>query len=161
MLHERLGDLDHLLRELIVSATSSVLLVAPYLSPSGVRSIKDGLAVAVHRGALIRIVTEDLDSNGGLNRKAVTELVDGDSGRKIKSKLRILTASGPVAELIHAKVLVIDGRRGYLGSANLSWRALQSNFEIGVSLHPRQAGTIEGLVSYLEASGHISEIGVT
>ena len=160
LLRERLGDLDHLLRDLIISATSSVLLVAPYLSPSGVKSVKDGLAVAAKQGAFIRIVTENLDTNGGLNRKAIAELVAGDAGDRIESRLRVLTSSGPLPELVHAKLLVVDGQRGYLGSANLSQRALESNFEIGLSLHPRQAETLEHLISYLESNGHLAEMPI-
>ena len=157
-LHERLGDLDQLLRDLILSANSTALLVAPYLSASGMRSIKDALAVAARKGAFIRIVTGALDANGGLNRRALAELVDGESGITIGSRLRVLCASSPLPELVHAKLIVVDGARGYLGSANLSRRGLEFNFEIGVSLNSYQAKTIVDLISFMEADGHLLSV---
>jgi phosphatidylserine/phosphatidylglycerophosphate/cardiolipin synthase-like enzyme len=35
---------------------------------------------------------------------------------------------------VHAKVILVDGRRGYLGSENFSMQSLDHNREIGVLL---------------------------
>jgi phosphatidylserine/phosphatidylglycerophosphate/cardiolipin synthase-like enzyme len=54
-------------------------------------------------------------------------------------------------------MLVADAQAGYLGSANLSGRALDENFEIGVSLMPRQARALDGLISFLESRGTLQD----
>lgn len=157
-LRERLGDLDQLLRDLILSARTSVLIVAPYLSPAGMRALKNSLGVAAQNGAAVRLVTGDLDADEEQNRKAVRELISGDVGQLIAGRLRVLTAAESMPVLLHAKLIVIDGSRGYLGSANLSWRGMESNFEIGVSLGERQAESLEDLISYFDARSMLTEI---
>lgn len=159
-LRERLGDLDQLLRDLALSARSSVLLVAPYLSPAGMRSLKNSLGVAAQNGASIRLVTGDLDADGQRNRRAIHELISGDAGAIIARRLRVLTATETLPVLLHAKLVVVDGSHGYIGSANLSWHAMESNLEIGVSLSSPQASALEDLIAYFEGRLMLRELAL-
>jgi phosphatidylserine/phosphatidylglycerophosphate/cardiolipin synthase-like enzyme len=116
------------------------------------------LGVAAQNGASIRLVTGDLDAGEARNRKAIRELTSGEIGGLITHGLRVLIASESLPVLLHSKLVVVDRCRGYIGSANLSWHAMESNFEIGVSLSASQAETLDGLVDYLEARSMLTEV---
>jgi phosphatidylserine/phosphatidylglycerophosphate/cardiolipin synthase-like enzyme len=142
-LHDRFGDLDQFVRDVISSAKSSLLILAPYLSPSGLQALKGAIGMAAKSGAWIRLVAGDLDADDGRNLRALRQLTSGSDGRVIGSRLRVLAASSELPVLIHAKSVIADGERGFLGSANMSWQGMERNFEIGVSV-----------------SGHVARRGV-
>ena len=156
-LHDRFGDLDQFVRDVISSATSSLLILAPYLSSSGLQALKGAIGVAAKNGAWIRLVSGDLDADDERNLKALRQLTAGSDGRAIAARLRVLAASSELPVLIHAKSVIADKERGFLGSANMSWHGMERNFEMGVSVSRRQAEAIDGLVSFLEASGKLVE----
>jgi len=150
-IHERFKDLDHFMRELVASATARVLLIAPYASPAGMAVVRSALATSAQRGAWIRLITGDLDDESGWNRRAIHSLVESQEGAFIRGRLRVLAPGARLPALFHAKLIVVDGDRGYMGSANLSWRGMEHNFEVGVALSKSQAKSVEDLISYLEA----------
>lgn len=156
-LRDRFRDLDQFLKELLSSAESRVVIVAPYLSPAGLDAIRGPLAVAADRGAWLRLVTGDLQDPDGWNRRALRALVEGPGGDRIRGRLRVLTGSAEMPALLHAKFAVVDRHRGYLGSANLSWSAMEANFEVGTALASRQAEALDGLVAYLESQSFLVE----
>lgn len=159
-LRDQVADLDQLLRDLSLSARISILLVSPYLGAAGLRSMKGPLAVAAKAGASITVVTAPLDDNEMRNRHAIEQLQHGQDGTLIVRKLRVLVPAPTFEQLIHAKLMVVDRQRGYIGSANLSWHGMESNLELGVSLEPGQAGAIAGIFEHLEASGKLVETQV-
>lgn len=48
----------------------------------------------------------------------------------------------------HAKLLLVDNKMGYMGSANYSQRGLSSQFEIGVPLSGDQTKYLTKLIDY-------------
>ena len=70
----------------------------------------------------------------------------------------MLTPATDVLPLLHAKIVVVDSAQGYLGSANLSRSALESNFEVGVTLSQIQASSIDALIGFFEAQGVLREV---
>jgi phosphatidylserine/phosphatidylglycerophosphate/cardiolipin synthase-like enzyme len=54
---------------------------------------------------------------------------------------------------MHAKFVVADGRRGYLGSANLTSFGLTQHVEVGVGLTAPQAQELLRLIDGLVAAG--------
>jgi len=157
-LRDQVADLDQLLRDLSLSARKSVLLVSPYLSAAGLRAIKGALAMATEAGALITLITGPLDDNQMRNRQAIEEVIRGEEGTLISTRLRVLVPAPSFNQLIHSKLLVVDRQRGYLGSANFSWHGMESNLELGVSLETGQAAAIAGIFEHLEASGKLVEV---
>jgi phosphatidylserine/phosphatidylglycerophosphate/cardiolipin synthase-like enzyme len=155
---DQFRDLDHFVRQLCSSATRQLFLVAPYLSCAGLESLRPAIATAAQNGAWIRLLTSDLNNNNGTNRRALNTLVYGNEGALIRNRLRILTATDKLPALIHAKIILVDHARGYLGSANLSQSALDQNFELGVALPENQVRSLESLLAYFEAQGLITDI---
>ncbi len=55
---------------------------------------------------------------------------------------------------LHAKLIVIDGRRAFVGSANLTARALHHNLEVGLLVQDERVATqLEDHVRELMACG--------
>ncbi len=156
-LRNQFRNLDHFIRELIVSARFRLLIVVPYLSPAGVNSLRSAMAVAAQNGVWIRVLTGDLNDAEGWNRRALREMVSGEEGILIRKRIRILTGTQALPILFHAKSIIVDGERGYLGSANLSFSGLSKNFEVGTALDASQAGALDSLMSFFEAQGFIED----
>jgi phosphatidylserine/phosphatidylglycerophosphate/cardiolipin synthase-like enzyme len=156
-LRTRFRNLDHFVRELIASAKFRLVIVVPYLSPAGVSSLRSAMAVAVQNGAWIRILTGELNDTEGWNRRALRDLVEGVEGALIRNRIRILTGTQALPILFHAKLIIADGERGYLGSANLTGSGLSKNFEVGTALGMSQAEALDTLVSFFEAQGLIED----
>jgi phosphatidylserine/phosphatidylglycerophosphate/cardiolipin synthase-like enzyme len=156
-LQGRFRDLDQFLRDLVVSAEASVLLVAPYLSSLGMQALRGSLAAAAQRGVWIRLVTDASATSRKRNSEAINTLVADNEGRLVRPRLRVLSASSRLPVLFHAKFAVIDGIRGYLGSANLSFAGFEQNFEIGTGLAREQAEALDSLVSYLESINLVTD----
>jgi phosphatidylserine/phosphatidylglycerophosphate/cardiolipin synthase-like enzyme len=157
-LNDRFRDLDHLIREIATNANYRLVIVAPYLSPLGMATLRDAIAVAAKRGAWIRLVTADLTDENSLNHKAIYELCRGSEGRLIQNHLRILSPTVALPALVHAKLIIADGSSGYMGSANMSSNALDNNFEVGISLSPIQADSLDRLVTYFESEGLFHDV---
>lgn len=120
---------DQVLLDLIASATKDVFLVSfvAYDVPSVVAALND----AASRGVRIRILLEASTSHGGT--------LNYDPAAKMRS--RVATAElftwkekpEPFVEgKVHAKVVVVDGARAFITSANLTGHALEKNMEAGV-----------------------------
>ena len=116
------------------------------------------MAAAADSGAWIRLVTADVTDRDSWNYKSVQTLISGSEGQMIRKRLRILCAGLESLTFIHAKLIVADRTRGYLGSANLSGGGLDKNFEAGVALTPEQADALERLIDAFETQGLIVDI---
>ena len=160
-LFRKFKDLDHFLKQLLASANESILIIAPYLSVEGIKLIKDSIFMSAERGTWVRIVTSYVENESDQNKKALIELGQGAQGRIIRSRLRVLTGSASLSILLHSKIIIIDSKCGYLGSANITFHAFEKNFEVGVALSADQSASIEKLVSFWESSSLLIDITPT
>ena len=152
-LNRRFKDLDHFLKQTLSLAKESILIIAPYLSIEGVKLIKDSLYMSAERGAWIKIVTGKIEKKLDQNKLALKNLIQGDRGEIIRSRLRVLVGSRSLSILLHSKIITVDSKYGYLGSANITFHAFERNFEVGVALLADQSSSIEDLVAYWESKG--------
>lgn len=132
---------EQVLLDLIAGATSDVFLVS--FVAYGVHSVVTAMNDAASRGVRLRVLIEASTTHGGT--------LDYDPAA-------IIRTSVPAVELfawrerqepfvdgkVHAKVAVIDGKRAFITSANLTEYALEKNMEAGVLFHggpvPRTLG---------------------
>lgn len=115
------------LRDLVSSARERVLVVS--FAAFTLTDLASDLSAAVERGCEVDAVFETQDdSSGGYSTLQSTPFgsVAGINRWRWPADHRQPGA------LLHAKVLVIDGRRALVGSANLTHRALTANLEAGV-----------------------------
>jgi phosphatidylserine/phosphatidylglycerophosphate/cardiolipin synthase-like enzyme len=155
-LRARFRNLDELVLDVASSAVGRLIIVSPYLGRGVIAALRPAMAVSAERGAWIRLVT-DVGEAGEANREVLAALVQGQDGKIIRGRLRVLTGSAALCPLLHAKMIVADGERGYLGSANLSGRAFDENLEVGLALTPSQAKALDEMIALFESSGVLQE----
>ncbi|MCB9719739.1 MAG: phospholipase D family protein [Candidatus Omnitrophica bacterium] len=156
-LNRNFRDLDHFIKQLLSSARSEIVLIIPYLTCDGIQIIKDSIYMSIQNGAWLKVITSDLDGEIRQNKKALRSLVSGEQGRRIRNRLRVLTGRRDLSILLHSKIIIVDSFCGYLGSANITFSAFQKNFEVGVSLSPKQSKSLEELIKYWESSGMLTD----
>ncbi len=142
----------NVLHELIANATNRVLLVS--FAAYTLSEVAADLQAAADRGCTVDVVFEtEEDSVGKYEGPGLAAFAHVDG---------IVRWRWPAGErqpgaVLHAKVLVIDGSRALIGSANLTRKALAANMEAGVLVNdPRMARALEDHVRALMASGTLA-----
>jgi phosphatidylserine/phosphatidylglycerophosphate/cardiolipin synthase-like enzyme len=137
------------LRDLLTSARERILMVsfAAYTLSDLAADLED----AVGRGCEIDVVFETGDDSSGGYADSHSTPFGAVHGIR---RWRWPTDQREAGGLLHAKVLVVDGGRALVGSANLTYRALHANLEAGVLVEdPELAGSIEQHVRMLMGNG--------
>ncbi len=150
-LSEEIDDIANLLTDLVSSAMESVVIMSPFTNKAGLSSILTPLKVC-KKLPTISIYLTSPSKDQSMIMKQIRYLMP----TQMISKLNILfCTSGSMEEdyLPHAKLLIVDSKRGYLGSANFTRQGLTSRFEVGVELNEQQSKCIIVLLGKLEANG--------
>lgn len=142
------------LHELVASAQERILLVS--FAAHTLPSLAADLEEAVGRGCTVDVVFESEDDSAGAYQSHQAQPFHQVPGiRRWRWPAEQRPATGAV---LHAKTLVVDGRRALVGSANLTQRALTANLEVGVLVRdPAVAGAIEAHVRGLRAGGVLTQ----
>lgn len=130
-----------LLRQTIDATVDEVLVVSAYLIPTP--AIEELFARAKDRGVSVRILTNSIASNNHLSAHSAYKNHVGallDYGADIHEvridagdrDLYMLTPVGEKALALHAKTLVLDHNKIFIGSPNLDPRSLRLNTEMGL-----------------------------
>lgn len=133
-----------LARDLITlfnSAEEEVLIVSAYLIPSP--QLQGAVESAVARGVRVRILTNSIRSNNHITahsayRNHIDDLMSGGAELhevRVDAQDRpryMVEPTDKKSLALHAKVLVIDHDRVFIGSANLDPRSLRINTEVGL-----------------------------
>lgn len=141
------------LHELVAAAQSRVMIVS--YAAFTLATLASDLETAVKRGCAVDVVFEsEADSSGEYHGPGTPFAnVAGITRWRWPAEHR---GSGAA---LHAKVLVIDGHRALVGSANLTNRALTANLEAGVLVaDPQVATAIERHVRELMAAGELVRV---
>jgi putative cardiolipin synthase len=128
------------LTAMLDAAKEEVLIVSAYLIPTP--ELEGAVERAVERGVRIRMLTNSIRSNNHLTahsayRNHINELLDSGAELhevRIDAHDRHIYMLSPIEEktlALHAKALVIDDDRVFIGSANLDPRSLRINTEMG------------------------------
>jgi phosphatidylserine/phosphatidylglycerophosphate/cardiolipin synthase-like enzyme len=137
------------LHELLSAARQRILLVS--FAAYTLAEVAKDLAAAVERGCAVDVVFETEEDSAGAYSGPKSHPFDGIDGIRRWRWPAIHRAAGAV---LHAKLLVVDGRRALVGSANLTHRALTANLEVGVLVRDSGiAGQLEDHVESLMSSG--------
>lgn len=135
------------LHGLLVQASERILLVS--YAAHTLPEVADDLAAAVARGCTVDVVFETPHDGAGYDGPSTAfAAVEGIKRWRWPKDQRPPKAS------LHAKLLVIDGRRALVGSANLTNSALTRNLEAGVLVRdPSVASDLEQHVRDLMSNG--------
>lgn len=112
-----------LVQILLATARESIDLCAPYFIPD--LGIRRELVAAVRRGVHVRILTGGPYTDHGLVRRAGRRRY----GSLLEAGISIWEYS---SHMMHAKVLVVDGRWSLVGSTNIDHRSFGLNDEVNL-----------------------------
>ena len=126
--------------ELFDNATSEIVIVSAYLIPTP--HLQGAVERAVARGLRVRILTNSIASNNHLSahsayRNHIDSLLEhGVELHEVRTDAEnrgryMLTPIGRKTLALHAKALIIDKDKVFVGSANLDPRSLRINTEMG------------------------------
>lgn len=141
------------LHELLLGAQERILLVsyAAYTLPE----LATDLEAAVQRGCRVDVVFETTEDSAGQYAGPAAAPFAQVAGIH---RWRWPADHRDPGSVLHAKLLVIDGCRGLVGSANLTARALHHNLEIGLLIGDAAvAGRLQGHVHRLMEAGVLRE----
>jgi phosphatidylserine/phosphatidylglycerophosphate/cardiolipin synthase-like enzyme len=134
---------EPVIEEIIMQASKEIQILA-YVFTAKASHILNLVEQAAKRGLKITIIVNDL--------KAQDQI--------IKSKLENMEATFPYVNVLnftdntkrqlHAKIVVADREKAVIGSANLSWGGMYSNYEIGLLVEGEPAWKIAQLVDSLK-----------
>jgi cardiolipin synthase len=114
-----------LVQTLLASAKDSIHITTPYFLPDGDLSLE--LEKAIKRGVEIKVLTPGDHNDHMLTRTSSRRAY----GRLLKAGVRIFEYN---PGMLHAKVLVIDGRWGVVGSTNFDNRSFGLNDEVNMAI---------------------------
>ncbi|MDJ0995523.1 MAG: phospholipase D family protein [Dinoroseobacter sp.] len=135
------------LKQLIQGARSDVLIVSAYLIPTP--AVTEVLRQAEQRGVEVRLLTNSINSNNHLPAYAVyrnhleellalgAEVYEMRVDAQSRDKYLVPPTDGKDLGL-HAKYMIVDGVRVFVGSANFDPRSLRINTEVGLVLENRE-----------------------
>lgn len=128
-------DIASTIRNQVFDADSSVRIANPYFDPS--LELVSDLASLPRRGVETQLLTretadEDGDTRTTLNK--MWDLIDEEhrDNFEVRDLYRWDESQGSQAFATHAKIVIVDNRVCYVGSANLTDTSLSTNFEFGV-----------------------------
>jgi putative cardiolipin synthase len=135
------------LMAMIDAANEEVLIVSAYLIPTP--ALEGAVERAVKRGVRIRMLTNSIRSNNHLTahsayRNHIRTLLDNGAELhevRIDADDRDIYMLSPIEEkklALHAKALVIDDDKVFIGSANLDPRSLRINTEMGLLIESEE-----------------------
>jgi putative cardiolipin synthase len=136
--------------ELFDEAEEEILIISAYLIPT--IDLEGAIERAVKRGVDVSILTNSIRSNNHLAahsayRKHINELLkDGAQLHEVRidARDRHFYMSPPTDRkslALHAKALVIDRDKVFIGSPNLDPRSLKVNTEMGLLVHSEALNT--------------------
>jgi phosphatidylserine/phosphatidylglycerophosphate/cardiolipin synthase-like enzyme len=151
----RVPSLYELIERTIRSATATITLGAPYWNDAALTALTPAIEGALDRGCILHIIVQagQLRPSTALDRIAAWA-----------AGLR--AAHGPATVWhfdaddlsdrhiqLHAKFVLADDASGYLGSANLTDKGFEINFEIGAALGAAEVHQLHALLDELRSTG--------
>lgn len=110
---------------LIATAKKSVYITTPYLILDN--EITTALRIAAKAGVDVRIIIP-----GKPDKKTVYKTTKSFAGQLVKSGIKIYTYT---PGFIHAKMLIVDDDRAFIGSCNMDYRSFYLHYECGALLY--------------------------
>lgn len=151
-------NFDHLnswIQQLIQNTNERLIFFAPYYSEAGLKHFSVSLTtlLSIKKEVCVDWIFGEL--NNEENEKAIKYLKQNFTSSNIK--IYLPKSSHERDLVIHAKVLISDKSKGYMGSANFSKGALLSQFELGTILSIYQIESLVKLIDYWVQSKFLCE----
>ena len=143
-------SIDSAVQELICNAKDEILVVA-YLLTEAASGIIDRLRESAEKGVKITMLIDNIECQ----ERTVIERLKTLARHP---NVRILSFSDPHGRHLHAKVIVADRKRAVIGSANLSWGGMVTNYEIGVLIEGETVWKLANVIDKLIIENRVMRI---
>lgn len=150
-------DIASTIRNQVFDADSSVRIANPYFDPS--LELVSDLASLPQRGVETKLLTRETADEEGDTRTTLNKmwnLIDEDhrDNFEVRDLYRWDEKQGSQAFATHAKIVIVDDRICYVGSANLTDTSLSTNFEFGVVVEGEIVGEAAKVFDEVFAYSH-------
>jgi len=149
-------SLAALMRSICARARDRLYLHSPFLEPHGVQLLVPPAAGAAGRGAAVILISHGLDEPGSPGEAALR--VFRDAIPTLHAYTAPKAEPGPDYLLLHAKLVIADGRHAVMASANITRYALQTHLEVGIGLEGPVAAKLEALLARVITSNLVRPI---
>jgi phosphatidylserine/phosphatidylglycerophosphate/cardiolipin synthase-like enzyme len=141
---EQHSNMTGQLLDMASNAKESVSVVVPFFSDAGVDTISESLAAASDREVSVELLTRDLTMGNEQNQPYIQSICAEIRAEGTHSQLSIYEFNKEEFpdSTLHAKMLLTDSSRAYIGSANMTESSLQSSLEAGIYLDGKAAAEI-------------------
>lgn len=146
-------DIRNLLTELISGAQDSILILSPYTTVSALKDILRPLTARPEPRSLnIKVFIANPLSDAKRQITKLKAILPATFSDKLSFYYRADVPNDDES-ILHAKILIVDGSKGYLGSANFTAQGLQKHFELGIEMSDKQASAAKDLLEHLISKG--------
>jgi phosphatidylserine/phosphatidylglycerophosphate/cardiolipin synthase-like enzyme len=144
--------------ELIRSANDHLVLMSPFLSERAYKRLRPALHTAAANDADITLITNSLTYGETNYNQEFTSAVLGDE--RLTSQTTVYEyLNDETWTTFHAKIVIADEMRAYLGTANLTHRGLGDNLELGIIFRDNTVERLSTLVEMLRSSSFLHRVG--
>jgi len=123
---------------IIAASEAEVLVASPYIDRKGVEQLAKPLAALGERDVSVHLLTRETSLQQERRTAGIRHLFEL-LGRGLEVRDYHAAPDGRHVAAVHAKLLMADAKIGYVGSAELRWHSLVSNFEMGYIFHQGRA----------------------
>ncbi len=135
--HKNVSDEEHLLidnlNKFIAGSVSEVLILTPYLIPTA--QTLEVLGKIISAGVRVKILTNSLKSSDTFAAQAGYRAI-----KKYIVSMGVELYEFNSSSIIHAKAIMVDKKKIFIGSSNLDIRSAVINREIGVLINDEVSG---------------------
>ena len=139
--------------DLLASTSRSAVVLNPFYTKVGFELLKEALLAVPKRGATLTLVTRDICQGTGQNRNYTLQLINSLQSTDHQHQLKIYEFNEEQHETatFHAKAVIVDRERAYLGSANMTESSLRNSIELGAVISgesiPELAKTVDEMLA--------------
>jgi len=144
LIERGIRGIEPVLEEILKAAKNEVHMMV-YMFTAGALHILDLIETAAEKGVKIVMVVNNLQLQ---EVKIVSRL--RHIGQKFPH-VKIFDFTDPEKRQLHAKIIVVDRRKAVVGSANLSWGGMYSNYEIGLLIEGKTAWKLAEIIDFLSS----------
>ena len=137
-----LESLYAMLCRLIISADKQIAMANPFFDKEGIEKMVPYLKQATERGVKAKIVSRPAYDASKEHAEQLRDLIS-ELGENCEARQFAGSKKGKPFHL-HAKFMVADNKKAYVGSANITETSLGNNVEVGVIFTGKKAEALLG-----------------
>lgn len=161
-IRQRIPSLATTLHRLITNASKEIIILNPFFEQEGFNRLGSALLAAAQRGVMVTIITRQLSNTSSINYKVLRGLFEKSRDNLVGDQFQFYEyqqlEDGFTVLTSHAKVMLVDGRTAYIGSANLTEHGMARNIEIGIMLENQGNYLLKKILQTILADTFSSEI---